>query len=349
MKKKSLLFSLSFALATAATAQDIHFSQFYMAPLNLNPAMTGVMNCNQRINLNYRNQWSSVVRSNAFQTYQVAYDHKIPVGRYDFIGLGGTVWGDQAGSLSMSQNQVNLDFSYAKKMGGYRKKANYLAMGVEASLGYRGLDIAAARWGNQNNVGTYDPTRPSGEDANVLNRSNFYFPDVSAGLLWYSVFDDNQNFYIGGAYDHINRANVSYGTTKFEPLRSKFTIHTGGEFPIASRISLLPGLVTFLQGKYLQVNGGTSLKFTLGSSKRSQESLQFGLWTRLGSKQSGGIMSDAIILSTRFDYNNINLGFSYDLNTSALKAASRGNGAFEFSLQYKVCGRERRGVYCPNF
>ena len=44
-----------------------------------------------------------------------------------------------------------------------------------------------------------------------------------------------------------------------------------------------------------------------------------------------------------------NIGFSYDINTSTLRTASNGNGAFEFSLVYKICGPERRGVYCPNF
>ncbi|HNM24595.1 MAG TPA: type IX secretion system membrane protein PorP/SprF, partial [Saprospiraceae bacterium] len=68
MKKTTLrILSLSCAivLAVAVQAQDIHFSQFYMSPLNLNPAMTGVMNCNHRIVANYRNQWSSILKQNA--------------------------------------------------------------------------------------------------------------------------------------------------------------------------------------------------------------------------------------------------------------------------------------------
>ena len=132
-------------MSFAATAQDIHFSQFYMAPLNLNPAMTGVMNCSQRIAGNYRNQWASVLRDKAFQTFNVAYDSKIPVGRYDYIGLGGSLWGDKAGSLNYHTNQLSLDFSYAKKMGGYRKKASYLVMGAEVGLAQRGLNTLDAR------------------------------------------------------------------------------------------------------------------------------------------------------------------------------------------------------------
>ena len=49
-------------LSTDVIGQDIHFSQFYMSPLTLNPALTGVMNCNTRFVGNYRNQWSPVIR-----------------------------------------------------------------------------------------------------------------------------------------------------------------------------------------------------------------------------------------------------------------------------------------------
>jgi hypothetical protein len=101
---------------------------------------------------------------------------------------------------------------------------------------------------------------------------------------------------------------------------------------------------------------GTSLKFVLGASRRSTEALQFGLWARLanysitsGGSNQKGILIDAIIPSIRFDYNNSTIGFSYDVNTSSLRAASNANGGFEFALQYKICGNERRRVYCPTF
>jgi hypothetical protein len=74
-----------------------------------------------------------------------------------------------------------------------------------------------------------------------------------------------------------------------------------------------------------------------------------GAWYRLGSKDEGGIHSDAVILSSRFDYENFGIGFSYDVNISKLSSAGSANGAFEFSLQYLICGPENRGVYCPRF
>src|SRR5690625_5556006 len=52
----------------SANTQDIHYSQFYMAPLHLNPAMAGVMNCNSRMIVNYRNQWATVL-TNPYNTF----------------------------------------------------------------------------------------------------------------------------------------------------------------------------------------------------------------------------------------------------------------------------------------
>jgi type IX secretion system PorP/SprF family membrane protein len=354
MKRLSIII-LATALSFAAMAQDIHFSQFYMAPLQLNPAMTGIMNCNQRLGANYRNQWASVLRDKAFQTYQVAYDAKVASGRYDYFGIGGSIWSDVAGSLSFRSTLLNMNFAYTKKMGGYRKQASYLSMGAKVGLAQRGLNLLEARWGSQNRDGSFDPTLSSNEPTfGLTGRDNFLFADVSAGLLWFSVLDESNNFYVGGAYDHINRANQSFTVDKTVPLLSKFTIHAGGEFETSDRITLLPGIVTFLQGPYLQVNGGTSMRFLLGNSKRSAEAIQFGAWARLGNKvgednKAGGILMDALILSTRFDYSQFSLGFSYDYNLSKLKTATNGNGSFEFALQYKICGNERRGIYCPNF
>ena len=126
---KSILVTCMLALgALSISAQDIHFSQFYLSPLNLNPAMTGVMNCNIRMVANYRNQWASVLRSNAYNTYSFSYDQRIPVGRYDYFGIGGTFWGDEAGEANFSTLTGKLSASYSKRMGGYRKQANYLVV-----------------------------------------------------------------------------------------------------------------------------------------------------------------------------------------------------------------------------
>ena len=348
-KRLAFFLSLLFILTLSSVrGQDIHFSQFYMSPLTLNPALTGVMNCNTRIVGNYRNQWASVLGSSAYNTYSVSYDQKMPVGRYDYFGFGGNVWSDVAGSLSFQTLTFKLSASYSRRVGGDRRKSNYIVFGVEAGASQRSIDYLNAQWPSQNDNGVFNPTFPSGE-ADLPN--NFLFGDVGLGLLWFSVLDKNSNFYIGGALNHLNQANLSFyqdvdNYNSVEAYYTKTVFHAGGEFKTGKEMSLVPGAVIFNQGPSLEINAGNSFRFNLDGYGQS---FQLGAWMRLARHFEKPLLVDAIILSTRFDFSNWGIGFSYDINVSSLNSASRGNGGFEFSMIYNVCGPQQRGVYCPKF
>jgi len=344
MKKLLLAFGLFTFMAIGLKAQDIHFSQFYMSPLNLNPAMTGVMNCNSRLVANYRNQWASVLKSNAYNTYSASYDQKIPVGRSDYFGVGGAFWGDVAGASRFGTTQGKLSLSYSKKMGGYRNSGHFLVMGASAGVTQRRIDESDLRWPTQVQDGIPCPTCPGGN----IDDTDFLFADIDVGLLWFSVLDKYNNFYFGAAVNHLNQPNVSF-LDDVVPLYQKITVHGGGQFEMTRRVSILPGLILLFQGPHLEINTGASFRFAMGRNRLARQSWQIGAWYRTAAKNPSGLISDAIIISTRFDYDNFGLGFSYDVNVSKLATASAGNGSFEFSLLYKICGPESRGVYCPNF
>lgn len=340
------LFVMGLSFSADMQAQDIHFSQFYMSPLNLNPALTGVSNCKTRMVVNYRNQWSSALASNAYNTFSASYDQKVPVGRSDYFGIGGTLWGDVAGETRFGTTQGRLSMSYSKKMGGYRKSAKYLVVGADAAVTQRRLGQNDFRWPNQHNgQGEWDPTLDPGE---LINDYDFLYADIGAGILFFNVMDKNNNYYVGLAMAHLNQANVTFYTNAVS-LYSKLTLHAGGQFELKPKLSVLPGFVAFFQGKQREFNLGTSFRFALGNSRLQNQSWQLGLWYRLGTKDTGGIHSDAVIVSTRFDSGQFGLGFSYDATVSKFREGGSFNGAFEFSLSYDICGPEKRAVYCPRF
>ncbi len=355
MKRLAILFSI--VLSWGIQAQDIHFSQFYMSPTNLNPALTGVMNCKMRFVANYRNQWAPVIGfANSFNTYNMSFDQKIPVGRYDYFGFGGTFWGDKAGSLDFSTLQFKLSGSYSKRMSGSRTSSNYLVFGAEAGLNQRGVKFHNAIWGTQITSNGVDP---NGQKDPAVFDPSFLFADVSVGALWFSVLDKYNNFYIGGAYSHLNEplqnniTDIPNNGYVPAPLYSKLTVHGGGVFRLNRRNAIVPGMVAFFQGPSFQLNGGTSFRFGSGNSRTNEATFQLGMWARLANKyktdNSSGIHMDALILSSRFDYSKYGFGLSYDINTSSLKKANAGNNSFELSFIYNICGPERRGIYCPNF
>jgi len=355
--KVALIFVLAIT-CKLVSAQDIHFTQFYMSPLNLNPAMTGVNNCKNRVIVNYRNQWAPVLAANAYNTWSASYDQKNPVGREDYFGFGASVWGDVAGESRFGTTQYRLSASYSKKMAGYRKKASYLVIGADGALTNRSISTEDLRWPSQITSSGFDKNLP-GE---TIENQSFLYPDLSAGLLWFSVIDDYTNWYFGAAVHHLNRPNVSFfrGASQQAKvsLYSRYTLHAGLQMPVQRRISLLPFGVFMAQGPHREFNGGANLRFALGPSRTTNQSWEAGLWYRVGLKTTGfnsnnepttALHSDALILSTRFNYESFGLGFSYDINVSGLRQANPANGAFEFSAIYNICGPESRGVYCPRF
>lgn len=345
---KRLAFYLSLVVVFSVTTlrgQDIHFSQFYMSPMTLNPALTGVMNCNTRIVGNYRNQWASVLGPAAYNTYSISYDQKMPVGRYDYFGFGGNIWSDVAGTVDFQTLTFKLAGAYSRRVGGDRRKAHYLVIGAEAGVSQRSWDYLKSRWPNQHDGGGGHDPDIGGE---LGLQDNFLFGDVGLGVLWFSTLSKKKNFYFGAAINHLNQANLSfYRPDNVEKYYTKMVFHTGGEFPLNRSVSLVPGAVFFNQGPSLEINAGNSFRFNLDNA--DDQSFQFGAWMRLARHFEDPILVDAIILSTRFDYSNWGIGFSYDINVSSLSQESRGNGGFEFSMVYYVCGPQNRGVYCPKF
>ncbi len=84
MKQIHFKFFLLAAILTAHSswliAQDIHFSQFFEAPLYRNPALAGIVNGDVRVQTVYRSQWNSI--TNAYKTTSVNAEYKMPASGY---------------------------------------------------------------------------------------------------------------------------------------------------------------------------------------------------------------------------------------------------------------------------
>ena len=89
---------ISLFLVSAAQAQDIHFSQFFEAPLLRNPSLAGIYTGDIRVQAVYRDQWNSV--TNAYRTGSLNAEFKMPIGKLnDFVTVGGQMLFDRAGTI----------------------------------------------------------------------------------------------------------------------------------------------------------------------------------------------------------------------------------------------------------
>lgn len=352
MNIKQLL-SLTFVLCLSMNfvqAQDIHFSQFANAPLSLNPSMTGVMSCDMRITANYRNQWASVLGTNAFVTYAAGFEGRLAAGRNDYVGLGAQLWADKAGTSSFSTIQVAGSASYIKRLGGRGSYENYLSAGLQLGVLQRSVRTMSLLYGtnwNQNNE-SVDPNLNTNE---ALLDENITSADFNAGLIWFMALDkDNKsNFHVGMSFSHLNRSNLSFEQGQFEAIYTKYTLHAGAEFRVKRKLALLPGLLFHKQGVSMQTNIGSSVKFDLSKRSRSSQAFEIGLWTRLVNDIDKSLASDAMIVTTAFRHSSHRFGLSYDINVSSLAPATKGNGSFEFAYRYTMCGKSSRRLPCPAF
>lgn len=343
-------------------AQDIHFSQFYVSNLTLNPATTGVMSCQMRVSAIYRNQWASVAGEYSFNTFGLGVEGKFEAGSNDFVGAGLSVWVDKAGASAFTSVQASLSGSYMKKIGGRRANEHFLVAGGQVGFIQRSIRTDNLTWGTN-----WDGTRYNGslpDDPNV-NSKGIAVADISAGLLWFSALDkkNKSNVYAGIGFQHLTKSNISFIDTLVvqnvpsdvdESLFTRFTIHGGAEARVARRLSIVPNFAVMIQGPSTQLNVGTGVKFDFSKKAQSSQAFTIGAYFRganriLDDQQTAGFGVDALVALIRLRFGSSHIGLSYDINISPLMAASGGNGAFELSYVWTLCNSRGRRLGCPTF
>ena len=104
---------LMLMLNGAVTAQDPQFSQFYAAPLYLNPALTGATN-QARAGINYRNQWPAIDAN--FTTLSAYFDYFIEDKN---SGVGMIITRDREGLAGLQSISLGLQYSYELQITNY--------------------------------------------------------------------------------------------------------------------------------------------------------------------------------------------------------------------------------------
>lgn len=334
--------------AVSSWAQDTHFSQFYNAPGQLNPAMTGVFAGHFRVGANYRNQWSSVLGGDAFQTFHASADMRIPVFRNDYLAVGLNALQDQAGAGRLRQTNAGINVGYLKQLvgGRYRSDQQFLVAGMRLGMGQFAQDQGNFWFSNQYNSSTetVDPSLPSNE---ALAQSTGLFPDLGAGLMYYAVFDEDASVYAGGSMYHLNRPDIAFQDNSSFSLYQRYTVHAGGQIPLNPNFSLLPAAMMSIHGPSRELLLGSSFRLT--NHDWYEVAIRAGAWARVSNKLAQGSALDALIYSFILEMERWQLGLSYDVNHSSLDRASNGRGGVEVSLIYVHPYQARYRVNCPNF
>ena len=126
IKKGAALWLLATCCSLLAFSQDIHFSQFFEAPLLRNPSLAGIFAGDVRVQAVYRDQWNSV--TTAYKTLSLNGEYKMPVGKAnDFVTLGLQLLQDRAGTISWVSTHILPAINYHKSLSDSR--TSYLSLG----------------------------------------------------------------------------------------------------------------------------------------------------------------------------------------------------------------------------
>ncbi|MFL5741518.1 MAG: PorP/SprF family type IX secretion system membrane protein [Flavisolibacter sp.] len=336
MKKKLayLLCSL-LLLSSGSFAQDIHFSQFFEAPLLRNPSLAGIFTGDIRVQAVYRDQWNSV--TDAYRTGSLNAEYKMPIGRAnDFITTGIQILYDRAGTVSWVSTHILPALNYHKSLSVDRN--SYLSLGFMGGLVQRHFDRSKMTTNS-----TYDGLG----DGEILLQPNTSYFDGAVGMSYNTQLNENpdNNIFLGLAYHHFTHPKNSFyqnGTGQVEP---KWVGSAGVRFSVTQESYITIQADQSVQGRFNETVAGALYGIKMGPDlEHPAYAVQGGAFLR---------WNDAIIPVIKMDYAPFAFSLSYDVNISKLKTSSYGRGGFELGLSYVgFTSRDNstlNAVICPRF
>jgi len=345
MKKVLLGVGAAMMLASSVSAQDAHLTQYFTSPLTLNPALTGLTQCDVRVAANYRSQWASV-SSNPYTTTMASYDMamlkgKLPAG--DALGIGILGMYDKSGSGYLTNTTVGLSIAYHKAFG--EDKQHVISLGVQGMLVQKNLDFNKLKFEDQYdpNIGfTLNPTQE------VFGNADLSYPDFNVGAMYSGRVAENATAYAGVSYYHLTQPVETFLSGN-HTIHSRQTAYLGGSFDLNEDIVLYASGLYQSQASATELMFGAAVGFVLnpGHDREYQKNtiLYLGGWYRY---------QDAIAPYVGFQYSKMQFGLSYDVNVSSFSPATNGAGAFEFTFIFNGCinhatAAPHYNTSCPKF
>ncbi len=314
---QKICFGLSLlAICTSLQAQDPNFTQFYEAPVYLNPAFTGHIDGTYRFMAIYRNQWPGVGNSSTYSTPLAAVDVNLKAGEgNNSFGLGLMAYNDQSGGGVF--NNVGAQLGFAYHLSTDRDGKHFLSAGAQVGVINKRINATEVTFQDQFNGEIIDPNIVSMDG--VVNTS-FLNVDLNAGLTWSSYFSKKVNVKLGAAVFHLIPAKETFYSGDGE-LPMRISGHLEADIALSDKIKVHPHVLYNTQASASELNAGLKASYFLNRE--------------LGVSVGGGTrINDAIYGLVGFEYKGLRLGFGFDLNTSTLKSASNGVGAYEVAITY---------------
>ena len=322
-------------LSLCCFSQDIHFSQFFEAPLLRNPSLAGIFTGDIRVQAVYRDQWNTV--TNAFKTGTLDAEYKMPIGNADdFITAGIQMLYDRAGTVSWVSTHILPALNYHKSLSA--EKNSYLSLGFMGGPVQRSFDRSKMTTNSM-----YDGL---GDGETFIDPKHTYI-DAAVGMSYNAQMNENvdNNYFIGLGYHHFTRPKNTFYRNATGHLDPKWVASAGVRFSVTPASYITIQADHSIQGKYQETVAGALYGIKRGPDlDEPAYTLHAGTFMR---------WNDALIPVLKIDYRPFAVSLSYDVNISKLKTSSYGRGGFEFGVSYVgFLDRDNstlNAVNCPRF
>lgn len=301
-------------------AQDIHFSQYNMSPMTLNPANAGAFKGTVRIGGVYRDQWGTVLQ-NQFRTPSLYVDAPIVRGfrKKDWVGVAVNFVNDQSGAYNYQQTNIGAALAYHIALDPMRK--NILTIGAQYSQNQRRADGTKLIWGDQWNIGAGAFVDPTNENDLLENVS---YNDIAAGVNFRSSPRAGLKFNLGASMFHIMEPENSNLGTATSVVPQKIVANAGATFDINPTWQLTPQVFFATQAGSNEIIAQAIAGYKLGDN---------GFILNMG---AGYRVNDAAMVLAGLEFKNLVVGIAYDLNISPLRTYSAYQGGFEIGVGYII-------------
>jgi type IX secretion system PorP/SprF family membrane protein len=335
-------------LARRAEAQDFNFSQYYFAPLSLNPALTGIHRYDYRVGVLHREQWQAI--SAPFRTTQAWGDIKFRLPRrrpVDHAAIGLMLVNDDLGDGIYSIQHAQISGAVSQWLDA--KGRATLSVGGQAGYLRKQLRNPGLYQSQVRDDFSFDPDKASGEGPIGPSISSL---NVSAGAVYAYQMTRRRVLSTGLAAHNLARPRETFSSTRRRGInRLRTPVRYLGHITVAQqlsqRLTLIPSAIGTFQAGAIDATGGLQLGYQLNRPRTIQNYVNpmqivmyAGGYYRLG---------DAIIVMTALRYKRWLGALSYDLTQSRLRDTDnvpniRGGtvGTLEFSLAYSGFLRDNR-------
>lgn len=338
---KNILLGIALLCALGSYAQDPQLSQYYNAPLYLNPAFTGA-GLDTRAGVNYRLQWPGL--GDPYKAFSAWIDHDFYKKR---SGLGFLIKRDIQGSTKLRSTEISALYSYQINV----TDVWTVKAALQGGIGIRDFDFSKAIFGDQ--LANDGLTGTTTTDPLAAAAKSYIYPDISVGTIAY-----NRNLWLGFSAHHINRPDQSFTNIEKSRLPIKWSVIGGYKILLQERQIAwgAPVLETSITPTFLYKTQGTADQLDLGVYL-THHPVMAGVWYRgLPVKKygSGVSNSESIVLMAGLIHKGFTFCYSFDMVVSQLSSLS--GGAHEISLlyQWQTDKSNRKGkkghrpMPCPN-